>query len=310
MFATSHERAVPAPAMQGVSLRDGAELRTAVWRPEGPARGTVFLFTGFAEFIEKYLEVAADLVSRRWAVVGFDWRGQGHSTRAHPKRRGWVTDYGELVDDALEIRRWALQMGLPMPLVILGHSMGGHLAIRLLEDHTDQFDAAVATAPMLGLIGFPNWLLRGLAGTGHYLGLGRRYAPGAGDNDPHGPHIALSSDPARIERWRTYLRADAQLITHGVTWRWVREAARSIHRITRPERAAAIRTPLLLVNPQADSLVDSRATSAFAPLCPRAELIDVPACGHEILQENDALRAAFWQQFDAFVDRHCPASGG
>ncbi len=44
-----------------------------------PRRGTVCLFGGRAEFIEKYFEVIADLRRRGFAVATMDWRGQGGS---------------------------------------------------------------------------------------------------------------------------------------------------------------------------------------------------------------------------------------
>src|ERR1700694_1956475 len=61
---------------------DGAELRFARWdATRMPRRGTVCLFGGRTEFIEKYFEVIADLRRRGFAVATMDWRGQGGSGR-------------------------------------------------------------------------------------------------------------------------------------------------------------------------------------------------------------------------------------
>ena len=48
---------------------DGAPLRFAIWQAtRKPRRGTICLFGGRTEFIEKYFEVIADLRRRGFAV--------------------------------------------------------------------------------------------------------------------------------------------------------------------------------------------------------------------------------------------------
>ncbi|WP_204328396.1 alpha/beta hydrolase, partial [Stenotrophomonas maltophilia] len=73
------------------------ELRAAYWWPTGRvgAKGTVCLLQGRAEFIEKYYETIGDLRRRGFAVVAFDWRGQGESARdvADP-HKGHVGRFG------------------------------------------------------------------------------------------------------------------------------------------------------------------------------------------------------------------------
>mgnify|MGYP000709332366 CR=1 FL=1 len=48
---------------------DGAQLRAALFKPEGLPRGTVVLGTGRTEPIEKYFEVIGDLLGDRKSVV-------------------------------------------------------------------------------------------------------------------------------------------------------------------------------------------------------------------------------------------------
>lgn len=295
--------------LEYLTTRDGARLRCALWQATAAApRGTVMIMTGYSEFIEKYYEVARDLQILGFAVLCFDWRGQGLSTRAHPERKGWVQDYATMVDDALEVAAWLKQQNAPEPLVGLGHSMGGNVCIRLLQNHQSLLKAAAVTAPMLGLKGLPNWLLRSLAEAGSRAGMDGRYAPGATDNNPHGPHTRLSTDQNRIDAWRQYLRCDPWLITHGVTWRWVREAVASIQMVTQPENAARITTPLLIANPLQDSLVDPVPTQRFGESCEAARMLEVAESEHELLQERDDLRDQFFRAFDDFMREHAPTS--
>src|SRR5215510_6647318 len=79
----------------------GMKLRFARWEPtRPPKRGTVCVFQGRGEFIEKYFEVVADLRRRGFGVATMDWRGQGGSGRAlsNPSK-GYVRSFGEYDQD-------------------------------------------------------------------------------------------------------------------------------------------------------------------------------------------------------------------
>src|SRR5262249_62139395 len=62
-----------------IQTPDGVNLRFARWAPPPGRKGTVLVLQGRAEFIEKYFETVRDLRARGFAVVTFDWRGQGLS---------------------------------------------------------------------------------------------------------------------------------------------------------------------------------------------------------------------------------------
>src|SRR6476469_10538635 len=93
---------IPAnPVPQGATVgtlktADGVMLRFARWEPPPGRKGTVCVFQGRAEFIEKYFEVVRDLRARGFAVATLDWRGQGMSERAlgNP-RKGHVRNFGQ-----------------------------------------------------------------------------------------------------------------------------------------------------------------------------------------------------------------------
>ena len=75
------------PNVMAVETEDGVTLRAARWRPTTRRdRGTVCILQGRAEFIEKYFETITELRRRGFAVVAFDWRGQGLSGRALAER--------------------------------------------------------------------------------------------------------------------------------------------------------------------------------------------------------------------------------
>jgi len=73
---------VPDAVVSGtIKTPDGVSLRFARWEPPPGRKGTVCLFQGRSEFIEKYFETVRDLRARGFAVATLDWRGQGLSER-------------------------------------------------------------------------------------------------------------------------------------------------------------------------------------------------------------------------------------
>src|SRR5271166_5948747 len=91
----------PDGAVTGMlKTRDGTVLRFARWPPPPGRKGTVCLFQGRAEFIEKYFEVVRDLRARGFAVATLDWRGQGLSQRlTRDPHKGHVRRFADYLTD-------------------------------------------------------------------------------------------------------------------------------------------------------------------------------------------------------------------
>ena len=278
---------------------DGVRLRAARWITPN-ARGTVLLCHGFTEFIEKYYEVVDDLRRRRYSVLTFDWRGQGLSTRLIPQgQRGYVDSFDDFVADALSVTE-----ALAEPrerLLLIAHSMGGNVALRLLQEHPERFERAVLCAPMLGWDWLPTRLVGAVAERQVRRGHGHRYIWGGRDPDTKTHLFRVSSDEARLERWKELCRREPGLLLGSPTWHWMREAARSTALITRPERIARIDAPVLLASAGRDYVVSSAKQRRLATRSDRIRLIEIPEAMHEILHETDAIRARFWNAFDDFV---------
>jgi lysophospholipase len=68
-----------------------------------------------------------------------------------------------------------------------------------------------------------------------------------------------------------------------------------------PGYAEAITTPTLVFGAGRDRIVDTQATRELAGRMPSGVYVELPDAEHEILMENDAIRAQFWSGFDEFV---------
>jgi lysophospholipase len=158
-----------------LKTRDGVSLRYARWHPPPGRKGTVCIFQGRAEFIEKYFETVRELRSRGFAVATFDWRGQGRSERACPIRaRATSATFREYERDVEALHEGGRAAGLPAADLRDRHSMGGTVMMRIARQGSRWFDRIVLSAPMiscgpaqraLGAISRPR------CATGHGLGL-------------------------------------------------------------------------------------------------------------------------------------------
>ncbi|MFQ5973540.1 MAG: alpha/beta hydrolase, partial [Alphaproteobacteria bacterium] len=138
--------------MHVVVMPDGARIRTAAWRPTGTPRATIILLNGRTEFIEKYHEVISELVARDLAVWTCDWRGQGLSSRSLDNpHKSHIADYVSYLDDLNTLLDSDLPEYAVEPRLALAHSMGGHLALRILQERPGAFAACVLSAPLIDL---------------------------------------------------------------------------------------------------------------------------------------------------------------
>ena len=125
--------------------------------------GTVCVFTGRGEFIEKYFETIRELVARNFSVVAMDWRGQGLSARelADPAK-GHIDDFSMFERDLDALHRQVLQFLCPRPWFALAHSMGAAILLSQARNGASPFERIVLTAPMIEIAGLgANPLVRG-----------------------------------------------------------------------------------------------------------------------------------------------------
>src|SRR3979490_1652617 len=124
---------VPEDVVTGtIKTPDGAELRFARWAPPAGRKGTICVFTGRGEQIEKYFETVRDLRDRGFAVAMIDWRGQGHSSRRlRDPRKGHVRHCSAFQIDLETFVQQVVLPDCPPPHFALAHSMGGAVMLRL-----------------------------------------------------------------------------------------------------------------------------------------------------------------------------------
>ncbi|MEX3314875.1 alpha/beta fold hydrolase [Sulfitobacter sp. PS-8MA] len=208
---------------------DGKRIRLGHWPLEN-ARGTVLLFPGRTEYIEKYGLCAADLAQRGLGTLAIDWRGQGLADRMLPDRRiGHVDAFGDYQKDVAAMLRAARSLNLPRPYFLLAHSMGGCIGLRAVMEGLP-VQAAAFTGPMWGIYVAPQlravaWSMAQLMpqiGQGHRLPPGTRIEPYP-IITPFEDNL-LTTDQQMYDMMRDQLAAHPELSLGGPSFVWLREA--------------------------------------------------------------------------------------
>ncbi|HEY1361235.1 MAG TPA: alpha/beta hydrolase [Xanthobacteraceae bacterium] len=298
---------VPDGAISGtLKTRDGIELRFARWPPPPGRRGTVCLFQGRSEFIEKYFETARDLRARGFAVATLDWRGQGMSGRMlRNPRKGYVRSFSQYDIDLETFVNEVVLPDCPPPVFALAHSMGATVLLRAAYAGHHWFDRMVLLAPMIALPGMRrSSATRTLVRSLRFMGLGGLYVPG-GDATvmQQRPFVGnlLTSDPVRYARTVAELEAEPALAIGWPTVAWTDAAFRAMAEIAEPGYAARIRQPLLIIAAGQDRIVSTPAIDEFAVRLRAGSHLIVPGARHELLMEADRFRSQVLAAFDAFV---------
>ena len=298
---------VPDNVVSGtIKTPDGVNLRFARWAAPAGRKGTVCVFTGRSEQIEKYFETVQELRDRGFAVAMVDWRGQGGSARGlSDPRKGYVQHFSDFETDVEAFYRQVVLPDCPPPFFALAHSMGGAVMLRVAHAGKQWFDRIVLSAPMIDLPRrTTSWPVRALLLAMRLAGQGGRYVPGGSDALVGTAPFAdnpLTSDPVRYARNAAIIEEDPSVGLAAPTVAWADTAFRAMHGFRATHYPSQIRQPILMMAAGSDTIVSTPAIEEFAYHLRGGSHLVIPGSRHEILQEQDRYRAQFWAAFDAFV---------
>lgn len=281
---------------------DGVRLRLGLWEADGPgaATGTVLLFPGRTEYLEKYAPFARRLTAAGLHVLGIDWRGQGASDRLQADPRpGHIRDFADYQRDVVEMVVAAGELELPRPWHLLAHSMGGCIGLAALEADLP-VASAVFSAPMWGinLRRIQHGVALGIAYLAGRIGRGGLPAPGSGGSirtyllDEAFSENLLTHD---VDEWARLLREAAHwkdLTIGGASFDWVGKA---LNECTRLSRIVSPEVPMLVSLGSEERIVSGQAIRDRVARWPAAELLEVPGARHEVMMEVAPLRDLFLQ---------------
>ncbi|KMS70434.1 lysophospholipase [Streptomyces leeuwenhoekii] len=123
--------------------------------PRPDPRYVVLLVHGYGEHIGRYEEVAGVLTGHGAAVFGPDHIGHGRSAGERVR----IEDFEDVVTDVDAVADLARAAHPGLPVVLIGHSMGGLIAARYAQRHRERLAALVLSGPVIGDWELPRRLL-------------------------------------------------------------------------------------------------------------------------------------------------------
>ncbi|MBI4030233.1 MAG: alpha/beta hydrolase [Proteobacteria bacterium] len=279
---------------RGHDLRQGFSLPA----DKNELKGRVLYVMGVSEFAEKTFELARDFNKASYGFWVVDRFGQGMSGRYLSNKfkqhsEGFHHDVADITQFARET--------LPddgAPVILLGHSTGGLIALMAAHDAPDVFAAASLTAPLMGLNRPP--VIREREHLFAALPMPKcvreRFIPGGTSWRPRDekrcdmPNEDYSGDALRMHIHDRWLVEKSELRMGSVTMGWVGEACRAMMTARDPEWLGEIKIPVHIFTAAQDRLINNRFTYEAAPHIPRSEMTYFPNGKHDLLMETDDIR--------------------
>ena len=116
------------------------------WDPIETPEYIVVIVHGYAEYAARYSHVAEALTGTGGIVYGEDHIGHGHSDG----ERALIVDFEHVVDDLRTLVDIAVAEHPGLPVVMIGHSMGGLLSARFAQRYPDQLAGIVLLGAVIG----------------------------------------------------------------------------------------------------------------------------------------------------------------
>lgn len=248
--------------------RTGATELTRRWRGEN-RWASLLIVHGLGEHSGRYERLGGSLARAGMEVFGFDLPGHGASGGRRADLSSW-NSYLEQVADNLGRAREA-----GLPVVLLGHSLGGLIAVSYTRSRHPRPDLVVLSAPALGanLPAWKRWAAPLLGGFLPGLPVPNRIRPRDLSRDP-AVGEAYRADP--LTTTRTRARLGAMILERMETFR-----------LSQDDYDA----PTLLLHGGDDEVVPPAATARLGELR-NVERRVYPGLRHEIFNEPEGPQLA------------------
>jgi alpha-beta hydrolase superfamily lysophospholipase len=244
-----------------------------VWCADRP-RALVTIVHGLGEHSGRYAALADALVERHFTVAALDLPGHGEAKGPRGDAKSWSFLRDQCVPAAFTAPRGMPGQPPDLRAVLLGHSLGGMLALDYALTHPRQLLAVVASAPSLRNDSPPLWKLA----AAH---VAKFVVPGAGF--PHGlREEGMSRDGEVLE-----LRRDDHLMHDRITPRLYFGLMEARKRVMSEARRLAV--PALVLQGMDDRVIDPKGALEFNVAAPHemVRLITYPGAFHEIFNDLD-----------------------
>lgn len=286
-----------------VRTRDDKRLRVATWPGRNVSRGTLLIFPGRTEYIEKYGRTVSRLAEKGYATIIVDWRGQGLSDRmALDPRMGHVVRFEDYQLDVETVLRSAETLDLPKPWNLLCHSMGASIGLRAQSTGLPvQTSAFLSPMWALRLPAWKQFAARGLAWAANTKSHAAVYAPSTNaESYVQGQDFQgnrLTQDPNMYAYFINQAQTLTDHQTGGPSLQWLGAALKENGYLS---RVAPPTKPTLVLCGADDELIDVAAVRRVANSWTIAQFKLVQYGRHDLLCEAPEIRNRVFDMIDQF----------
>ena len=265
----------------------GLEIYWQSWQAAAPMRAVVVISHGAGEHSGRYQRVALALAELGYPVYALDHRGHGRSGG----RRALVDRLDNAAADLDLLIDLARREHPDVPLFLLGHSLGGTIALCYVLRHQDKLDGLILSGPV-AVIDLPPAPVRLAVNA---LSAVAPWMPVLGV-DP----AVVSRDPAEVEAYRT-----DPLVHHGkLPLRTVAEIAAATEAF--PEQVGSLTLPILLVHGSEDRLAPVQGSRmVYERVSSEDKTLEIyDGFFHEVLNEPPEDRARVLADIVTWLQAH------
>ncbi|MDJ0821875.1 MAG: alpha/beta hydrolase [Paracoccaceae bacterium] len=288
-----------------VEAADGLRLRVGHYPAEGEVRGTILLFPGRTEYVEKYGRTAAEFAAHGYHTLTIDWRGQGLADRMlDDVRTGHVGVFEDYQKDVAAFLDVADTLNLPQPMHLIAHSMGGCIGLRAVMEGLE-VQSCIFTGPMWGIriaqaVRPAAWVV---SWSSARVGLGHIFAPGTRPEsyiatEPFDDNTLTTSRDG-WEYMRRQVLAYPELQLGGPSLNWLHEALAECRSLA---RRPAPNLPCLTFMGANERIVDVPRIYDRMANWPGGRLEVITRGEHEVFMETSAIRQSVMDQCLAHFD--------
>ncbi|WP_442595612.1 alpha/beta hydrolase [Neobacillus sp. D3-1R] len=261
------------------------------WETEGEAKAVIVIVHGASEHHGRYGWLIEMWRSSGYHVIMGDLPGQGLTSRT---RRGHIDSFDEYI---FEVKDWiqsAYQFELPVFLV--GHSMGGLVSIRLLQEERLNLAGVVLSSPCLGLIHTPSKFLDVISHGINLIYPSLRMESG------------LTVDMATRNLEVREIDSNDTLYVTKMSVRWYRELVTAM-KLAFDKNSVIQDVPMLVMQAGDDKIVNKNSVREWFNQAPLSEkrFKEWPEFYHEIFNEPD--RDIVFQYTKDFIEGHLRTIG-
>jgi|GEM_PF-2731459 len=266
------------------------------------------VLTGSTPYLDRDNKVTNPLYNDKsqYDVWTIDYRGHGSSggrLNEGCRQRCHINNFDIYLSDIHKIVHQLITHHYdhkPIQLIIIGDSLGGHLALRYAQTYPNDVQHILLIAPMLQFKTgrWPTWLARFIVSTVCFIARAQDYAMGYGPYNMLGDDFSTFTGHHNEQEFHNTLKIMQQhqnYVTGGPTYGWVKAGFDSCDYSLEKQQLLKIKSAVTIYLSGGDTVVDNRAVDQVRLYLPSSTILNYPGAYHGLIKEHRLYNLDFYQ---------------